>query len=96
MMNQNNCPGTSRMKLMQFINEISFAVDDIQLYLDTHPNDEKALEFFRTCDSKRREALRQYAQNYGPLTIDTADDCVSKTWEWIKQPFPWEKEGACC
>ena len=33
----------ARKELLQKINEVSFAVNDITLYLDTHPCDEKAL-----------------------------------------------------
>ena len=33
----------SRKELLNHINTVSFAVDDIQLYLDTHPDDEEAL-----------------------------------------------------
>ena len=36
----------SREHLLNTINEVSFAVDDMKLYLDTHPEDEKALLFF--------------------------------------------------
>ena len=35
MMSQNSC--TSKEKLLQRIYEVSFAVDDILLFLDTHP-----------------------------------------------------------
>lgn len=37
---------SKRRCLLQQINEVSFAVNDILLYLDTHPDDEKALAFF--------------------------------------------------
>ena len=36
----------SREQLLNMVNEVSFAVDDIKLYLDTHPEDEEALAFF--------------------------------------------------
>lgn len=36
----------SRKELLNHINTVSFAVDDIQLYLDTHPDDEEALAIF--------------------------------------------------
>ena len=36
----------SRKELLNHINTVSFAVDDIQLYLDTHPDDEEALAYF--------------------------------------------------
>ena len=72
----------SRNSQLSRINEVSFAVDDMLLYLDTHPCDRKALEY---CD----------AEKFGPLTIDCTDQQESATWKWMEQPFPWEKEGAC-
>lgn len=83
----------SRAQLMQYINEVSFAVSDILLYLDTHPEDEKAMAFYRENAEKRNAALKHYAMQYGPLTIDTALDNASRSWEWVQQPWPWE--GGC-
>ena len=83
----------SRAQLMQYINEVSFAVDDILLYLDTHPLDEAALCFYRDNVQKRVAALDYYAAKYGPLTVDTAQDNASRSWEWVEQPWPWE--GGC-
>ena len=76
----------SREQLMDTINEVSFAVDDIKLYLDTHPDDKKALEFFKEKVMIRNEALKEYAAQYGPLTIDTAEDTCSRQWDWVMQP----------
>lgn len=78
---------------MNTINEVSFAVDDIKLYLDTHPDDGKALDFFKEKSMIRNEALKAYAAQYGPLTIDTGDDTCSRQWDWVMQPWPWE--GVC-
>lgn len=78
---------------MNTINEVSFAVDDIKLYLDTHPDDEKALDFFKEKSMIRNEALKAHAAQYGPLTIDTGDDTCSRQWDWVMQPWPWE--GVC-
>ena len=80
----------SREQLMDTIKEVSFAVDDIKLYLDTHPDDKKALEFFKEKVMIRNEALKEYAAQYGPLTIDTAEDTCSRQWDWVMQPWPWE------
>ena len=87
------CP--SKEELMKKINEHSFAVDDLLLYLDTHPDCEKGLQCYRENVKKRKEALKLYAKNYGPLTIDTADECASESWEWVLQPWPWENKGGC-
>lgn len=80
----------SKAQLMQVINQVSFAVDDMKLYLDTHPEDKKAMEFMREKICAREAALKEYAMYYGPLTIDTADDDCSNCWDWVMQPWPWE------
>jgi spore coat protein JB len=90
----NQKPPVSKAQLLRLIHEVSFAVDDIVLYLDTHPCDQEALEYFRKYSGKRNDALREYAKHYGPLTIDTADDARSDSWDWVMQPWPWEG-GAC-
>ena len=65
--------------------------------LDTHPEDEDALAFFREKVELRKEALKQYAEQYDPLTIDTANDRMSRSFEWVMQPWPWEvyRKGGC-
>lgn len=87
------CHEMNRRELLEYINQVSFAVDDVKLFLDTHPQDEEALEYFHNYQEKRNEALREYAAAYGPLTIDTvSEDC--DRWNWINEPWPWQ-EGGC-
>lgn len=42
-----NCHEMNRRELFEYINQISFAVDDVKLFLDTHPGNQKALEYFQ-------------------------------------------------
>ena len=49
----------SRTQLLQWINEVSFAVTEIALYLDTHPDDTEALTFFQNYNEERKKALKQ-------------------------------------
>ncbi len=86
------CP--CRRDLLNKIYEVSFAVDDVKLYLDTHPWDEEALSYFREYSYMRNEALKEYAKYYGPLTIDTAVHSDCEKWNWINEPWPWQ-EGGC-
>ena len=60
-----------RRDLLEQINRASFAVDDVKLFLDTHPCDSAALEYFHEYNKIRNQAMREYAKYYGPLTIDT-------------------------
>ena len=66
----NNRP--NRKDLLQWINVVSFAVNDVQLFLDTHPTDTNALAYFHEYSKLRNQALKEYSKYYGPLTIDTA------------------------
>ena len=51
----------SRNSQLSRINEVSFAVDDMLLYLDTHPCDRKALEY---CDELVKEVSSPCAAGY--------------------------------
>ena len=73
---------SKRRCLLQQINEVSFAVNDILLYLDTHPDDEKALAFFEDVSDRRNQLLAEYAKDYGPLTVDTASKTCETSWKW--------------
>lgn len=80
----------NREQLFQEINEVSFAVNDILLYLDSNPCDKEALDYYRRHMMRRKELLNRYAAEYGPLTVDTAVDTAESCWKWINQPWPWE------
>ena len=66
-----NC--TSKKELLQFIDQVSFAIDDLLLFLDTHPKEKRALEYYSELSARRNELLEKYAKFYGPLTIDTGN-----------------------
>ncbi len=84
-------PRPCKEELYNWINIVSFALDDAKLYLDTHPNDSEALEFFDEFKSQRIQALREYAKYFGPLTMDTI--CTPENqWSWINSPWPWQKK----
>lgn len=84
----------SRRELLEWINVVSFAVNEASLYLDTHPDDREALMYFREYSKLRDKALREYARCFSPLTIDTAAVSCEDYWNWIDEPWPWQ-EGGC-
>ena len=89
----------SQHQLLCHISEVSFAVDDILLYLDTHVNDEAARAYANEMIQMRNAASAVYARRFGPLTIDAAAERPCKNWEWATQPWPWEtpanQRGGC-
>lgn len=80
----------NRSQLLQWINEVSFAVTDISLYLDTHPDDKEALAFFMKYNAERQKALRLYNNQFGPLLLDNITN--TNFWNWATDPWPWEGE----
>lgn len=89
-----NCMKTGRKELLREINEASFAVDDVKLFMDTHPCDEEAMNYFQECSQRRSELMKKYSKMYGPLTVDYADMSCMEQWNWICEPWPWQ-EGGC-
>lgn len=78
----------NKQQLLHYIDVVSFQVVEMQLFLDTHPDDKEAMQQFFHYSDLRNEALKVYAKKYGPLTIDTVQP--SGSWHWAEQPWPWE------
>lgn len=92
----------SRQDLLRKISEVSFALNDLNLYLDTHPTDKPALDLFQEYHVERRKLMQQYEMDYDPLTIDCVEidhseqmngDCKypgQRHFHWVDSPLPWE------
>ena len=78
---------TNREDLAMQIKAYQFAVTDIALYLDTHPEDEKALCLHREYTRRLKELRDKYQKVYGPLTIEYP----CNKWRWLEEPWPWER-----
>jgi spore coat protein JB len=77
-------------KLFRDIQIVSFAIDDVKLFLDTHPHDENALNYFRHYRDLLQEMRTQYIERFGPLTAMNSK--AENTWNWVEGPWPWEME----
>lgn len=66
--------------------EAMFAVNDITLYLDTHPQDRNALALHNQYVQNYEEAKMYYEENYGPLSMYAEMD----KWYWVYDKWPWE------
>ncbi|MEY8336575.1 spore coat protein CotJB [Lachnospiraceae bacterium 62-35] len=78
----------SAEQLMNVINQASFAMDDVVLYLDTHPCDSDALAYYQQVKDMRNQAVETYAAQYGPLTANQVNP--GNYWSWITEKWPWE------
>ena len=80
----------AKEKLMQDIRALSFALVEVNLFLDSHPEDSEALAYFRRVRDELRALTTAYENAHGPLTVLGA---TAKTgWDWVTTPWPWESE----
>lgn len=65
-----------------------FALIDLSLFLDTHPENGDALARFSDYRNKLRELENVYTQNFAPLSI--RDVSGKNGWTWGDTPMPEE------
>ena len=69
---------------------VSFALDDVRLFLDTHPTDEDALDYYADFQILRNELLENLSDAGFPMLADNVD--TAQGWGWLTPPWPWEQE----
>ena len=75
---------------MRNIYELGFVLIETMLYLDTHPNDQQAIEYYNEIMNKYNEYASKFARFYGPL--NAFDMTNENYWTWVATPMPWEVE----
>ena len=76
-----------RQEMIDQIKSLDFAIIELGLYLDTHPDDQKALCMHKEYCKQAKDLKDKYQKMYGPLTIF----CPCNKWRWLEQPWPWER-----
>lgn len=78
-------------KLLKTIQMYSFTIDELVLYLDTHPNCTEALEYYHKYNKLRKEAIEEYNRLCGPITSRQVKS--NEKWTWVHEPWPWERSA---
>lgn len=84
--NNNSSSSESCDELMYAIMEADFFALDLQLYLDTHPNDTKAIEMFREAIRQSKACKATFEDSFYPLTASSAG--TNGKWDWLDGSFP--------
>lgn len=80
-------PNTALVELMA----LDFAVKELNLYLDTHPQDQEALGLYASYIKLAKEGREKYTAKYGLL--DSAELVLEDGYTWLNDPWPWELGG---
>ncbi len=76
-----------REKMMKEIKCLNFAIIELSEYLDTHPDDKKAICLHKEYCNELNEIKDKYQKIFGPLSI--YHPC--NKWRWLEEPWPWER-----
>ena len=66
---------------------MSFALQELALYLDTHRDDKEALELYRSMQTMYSQCRMQFEKTCGPLTHMSP---AGEEYKWLSDPWPWE------
>ena len=66
---------------------MAFAIQELALYLDTHRDDNEALELYRAYQDMYHQGMAAYAKKYGPLNHRAPG---KGPYAWLDDPWPWE------
>lgn len=85
---EKKCPrDCKREEMIMKVRELDFAVEELALYLNTHPDDRKALCLHNNYARQLKDAKDKYQRAYGPLT----SNYPCNKWRWLENPWPWER-----
>ena len=85
----------NREEMMSRLAAVSFAINDLTLYLDTHTDCPKGTALFYQLLEERLNILSEFADKFYPLTQTSmvTGNFNQNQYGWSEGPMPWE--GAC-
>ena len=83
MVNKQEKPDTPTTRLQT----LGFALHELALYLDTHRDDQVALEMYRTYQKLYHQYMMDYSAQFGPMNHGMPTE---GEYRWLDDPWPWE------
>ncbi|MFB9327492.1 spore coat protein CotJB [Paenibacillus aurantiacus] len=75
-------------KLLE-LQQLDFALVELNLYLDTHPNDMQAVTQYNQLAQQRKQCAIHFEHQYGPL-MNFGHSFSKYPWQWVESPWPWQ------
>lgn len=69
---------------------LAFVIQELALYLDTHRDDQEALELYQTYQKIYHKGMMSYSKECRPLNHGTPTE---GPYRWLEDPWPWEYCG---
>ena len=78
-----------RAMMRRKIQALQFAVWELHLFLDSHPNNCEAAKKLEEYSKQIQQLTMEYEKKYGPLFESSRN---TSRWQWVSGPWPWELE----
>lgn len=82
-------PSNEKEQFLLDLNQVQFAMHDINLYLDNYPNDNMMIKEFNKNRELYLQLLEEYENRYGAINI-SSNILNNNPWQWNNEPWPWE------
>lgn len=82
-------PNNEKEALLYQLMQYQFVLIDLDLYLDTHPNDQEAINLYHKYLTIKKQMCDKYESMYGAITLDS-NYLGTNSWTWKNSPWPWE------
>lgn len=83
-------PANEQEKKMYEVMKYAFAIVDLNLYLDVHPEDEDAYHLLQRYVEDEKKVRKEYNEMFGPVEITNVK---YQTYQWDNNPWPWDNLG---
>lgn len=80
-----------KLSLIKELQALEFAGVEFTLYLDNHPDDQRALAEYNMIAQRIEVLKKTYESMYGPL-LHYGFSSSGYPWQWVEGPWPWEIE----
>ena len=87
-----NGMNSEQQKMLNDIGMISLVLVDMTEYLDTHPEDSEAIDYFNYYSALKNQMTKEYSEKYTPLSLSTVSN-TSKKWDWALDAPLWKGMG---
>lgn len=82
-------PMNEQAQMLTYVDALTFAAHDLNLYLDNFPDDKQMIELYNQYRVEADRAIKQYESSYGPLFVNS-EATAKYPWTWNNSPWPWE------
>ncbi len=85
-------PRNEKEEALLNLNQMQFAMHDLNLYLDVYPNDMTMMRQFVSFRNTYNKLLSDYENKYGAIEVNSPT-LNNTPFGWEEQTWPWEMRG---